>query len=492
MMRLQKPALPLALAALSLLGCNRHVFEPRPRQCVQEQLATIALATAAPLDLLFVVDNSASMAEEQQALVEAFYDERCPFGTDASPGVPEAERNPTDERLAELGEVCGFVQLLATFDRDVRVGVITTDVGQCDNRFGQAPAGWGRRPQRGCLQAPDGAERRFLRSDDENLGGRFRDTLARVGVYGSSYERGLDAAALFLDPEAERAPGCEDDLDDFLRQDAELALIFLTDEDDCSHGGPPADFGDGFDDENVAGHCDAELEAPPTWDPQDCYARADELTSVAHYAEAFRAAKRGGGRDDVRVAVVGGAARVGGELVPGGCVATADGPDAACYPSLGLSNYDGPGQPCHPETLAAAGIDEVCCEADGSDRYFALGEQLGADFRGDSLCAPDFRRTLSATAAFLGRTDGLRLAEPPPNPAAIVVSVERADGTEEDIPRAPDGEPADDDDGWRYEGDGVIRFVGPSAPGPGDVVTARALADRGEAECLAPTGPAGS
>src|SRR5437667_293891 len=66
-----------------------------------------------PLDILFVVDNSGSMTEEQLALSQTIYKDGCPI--DDLQNVPEALLNPEPGSpvLEELTQVCGFAQILA-------------------------------------------------------------------------------------------------------------------------------------------------------------------------------------------------------------------------------------------------------------------------------------------------------------------------------------------------------------------------------------------
>ncbi len=155
------------LPLLALLGaCHDYGFqEVRYTQTfVQESLNTRA-------DVLFVVDDSQSMAEEQALL-------RDNFGA--------------------------FVEVVEGTRADFQAGVITTDV-EADGA--------------GLLRGEP------ITTDTEEMGAAFLEQLD-VGYYGSRDERGFEAVSMALDG---RNPA-------FIRQDARLNLVFVSDEDDHSSG----------------------------------------------------------------------------------------------------------------------------------------------------------------------------------------------------------------------------------------------------------------
>jgi hypothetical protein len=472
---------PFVLAFVLLAGgCNRHVFEVQPKACVTEEQVALDVDLGNPVDILFVVDDSGSMAEEQQALAAAFYRETCPFLTTAVPDIPDEYRNPTDEQLRDLAGACGFIQIQGAYERDFRVGITTTTVDECDNRYGVAPADWGRRERRGCLVAPAGGPR-FVAYGQQGMVEQFRESVAQVGTWGSAFERGLDSAALFFDEGAQRAPGCQDDLLDFRRPGADLAIVFLTDEDDCSRDGPLPAQARALADEVPYRSCAIEAGATPTdsaeltLDARECYAPDVGLADVEHYARLFERAAGGG---ELRLAVIGGAggvAATGERVEPAGCLAGPIAPDTACFESGGQSNI---GSVCSAQVR---GEEAPCCQADAAHRYFQLRDVTDPDaFLGDSLCSPSFADTLTRVAAFIARSDSLRLSEPPLNPAAIVVRVRRVDGSVETVPPG---------DGWTLDG-ARIRFSTEWTPRPGESVAVSALSRRdGDSECPTPAGP---
>lgn len=152
------------------------------------------------VDVLFVVDNSGSMGEEQDSLQDNFRD---------------------------------FIAGAAQFANDYQLGIVTTDMDQEDHQ--------------GKLQGNPRIMRR-----GPNVERDFQDTV-EVGTNGAGEEKGLAAAqAALSDPLAfDTGVACNGDADcvapdqciegfcggfnrGFLREDAALELIFVSDEDDFS------------------------------------------------------------------------------------------------------------------------------------------------------------------------------------------------------------------------------------------------------------------
>lgn len=360
----------------------------------------LAIAARAPIDVLFVVDNSTSMLEEQQTLLRSVFDDRCPI-TNLRDVPPEYASAPID-LLQELSGVCGIAQLVAAIDGDFHIGVITTDVGVCDERFSPAqdpddvhtPT-----MMRGCLQGGvSGADGRpkFLTRDDE-LNVALQQAMLQVGTYGSPVERGMDAMRTFLDPESRRAPGCEDDLDGFLRKDGQLVVVFVSDEDDCSHADGAYGFFDEFQGEpDTCGEFFDLFNADRA--AGRCYSDAEHLAPVSDYADFLRGLKDEGRTTDVFVGVVGGLVDSAGSFVPSGCSPDGDGGvSAVCQASFGASN--------------SCDADENCCFADGAYRYAALASAVNSESLLGSICAPDFRAPL---LPLFFQSDLSQLEAPPP------------------------------------------------------------------------------
>jgi hypothetical protein len=163
------------------------------------------------LDILFVIDDSGSMFEEQTSLVEA-----------AAAAL-----------FAEL-------ELSAGGMPDLHLAVVSTDLGVgtdavitgCDSSNG-GRFQLGAVDGAGCPEITDA----FLIDEDDGAGGRSRNytgTLsdafgcaATLGTDGCGFEQPLEAMRRALDGSNPENAG-------FLRDDALLLVVFLTDEDDCS------------------------------------------------------------------------------------------------------------------------------------------------------------------------------------------------------------------------------------------------------------------
>lgn len=495
----------LAAAAVVLApACNDHVFQVVENECERTLEQEVVIAEDIPADILIVVDNSGSMCEEQDNLKRNFFDPNCPI-TDLN-NVPPEYKNPNNDIVAELAQNCGFIQLLAAYDNAFRVGVITTDVGPCDNRFGfaedeeyaqnicggQAFPNWGRRPQRGCLQAPPGAEQKYIQKGDEDIGQRFNETIDNIQTFGSAFERGLDAMEVFLDPNTTTAPGCEDDRASFIRPNAKLIVIFLSDEEDCSH----ADGEYGFVDEHDTEQCSNAIESfPQTRNPPassgSCYDQPELLAPVDRYVDFLKAVK-GTDRDGlVSTAVIAGGIRnANGNIVPSGCTISNDGqPNNECRNSRGASLFNGPGDICDPNDPAGP-----CCAADPGSRYFDFADKLGNSLT-DSICYESFRQTMVRIAQFIAAEDVLILSEAPKNQKDIHVYLCANDAENIDacdtIERIPNGEDPTGRNGWQLSGDRTVQAYGTAIPQPGQSLKVFALANRvndGEGACVVDDG----
>lgn len=165
------PGLLAALALIAAAGCSDYVLERPDHTDVFFQDPPNAV------DILLVVDNSCSMGDEQAKLAEGFEE---------------------------------FVEYFEFADVDYHIGVVTTDT---DN-----PG------QSGRLQGSPS----FITPDTPDRDAVFSASV-RVGTMGSGSERGLDAARKALGEEMRNGDNAG-----FIRDDADLSLIFVSDEEDYS------------------------------------------------------------------------------------------------------------------------------------------------------------------------------------------------------------------------------------------------------------------
>ncbi len=213
-----------ALGLLAAAGCNEYQLTGT------EHLELFHQEPADAVDILFVVDDSPSMVQEHQKVIDAF-----------------------DAFVAELAES----------ETDYHLGVTTTDME--DNEGGIL------------IGAPT-----YLtpETDGGDVGPAFMDKIHAVGTGGSGWEKGLQAAkrALFDSP-----AGVGDTANaGFLREDADLALIVVSDENDCSDEG------------NL-----------PHVDQIECYDSEELLVPVVDYLHAYLGLKEDTERDVTFSAIVG-------------------------------------------------------------------------------------------------------------------------------------------------------------------------------------------
>ncbi|HET6611303.1 MAG TPA: vWA domain-containing protein [Kofleriaceae bacterium] len=212
-----------ASAALFLLpACpDREVAEVHPFQ-IGAHPTVIPLGNN-DLDILFVIDNSSSMLEEQESLAQNF-NTFIDVLESAEGGLP-----------------------------DIHIGVVSTDMGAkapgepaIPNSAGPPGSGQtcdetgdGGKLQAaprvaGCMPPTDPYISDIESNDDRvrNYSGDLAETfscIARLGTEGCVFEQQLESMRAALDPAINP---------DFVRDGAYLAIVFITDEDDCSAQNP--------------------------------------------------------------------------------------------------------------------------------------------------------------------------------------------------------------------------------------------------------------
>lgn len=249
-----------ALTLLCLTGCEEDVgIAVVPPPAVQVDL--LSQKPAALVDILWVVDNSGTMVEEQAALARNF--DQFITGLTTCQGTGQAN------------DVCDFesrrcaVSGLPCNPPDYHIGVISTDVlssddqgklrqvGLCTTAAGASPAQDKFRHCRSSnaecahdesLPNSDPANNvcdlsqslSFVTATTPGASDAF-STAVQVGTQGSGRETGIEAAARALGRHvSDRSSGAFDpipaDNEGFLRPDASLFVIFVSDEDDSSFG----------------------------------------------------------------------------------------------------------------------------------------------------------------------------------------------------------------------------------------------------------------
>lgn len=330
---------PLIAAALLAAGagCDRVPAGAFTR-CDQGAVVPAKVAT----DILFVVDDSGSMAAEQAALATAFQ---------------------------------AFIDQLAAspIQNDFQVGITTTSVdwprctpdgsGRCVPSQVVTSYASGAPYPAGALVSAAGRPR-ILRAGSPTLVQDFVASVA-VGTGGSPKEQGLRALRLALSDRIADGKNAG-----FLRPGARLAVILVSDEDDCSEMGAPAVLYD-------------------TSRGDSCHADAERalLPPVSDFA-AFLAGPVGG---EIRPTLV--AALIGVDPV------TKRPAQPSCN-SLGFPGY----------------------------RYRAFLDGVPASTLADDVCNPDFGPAFAAIAARLDPGQEMPLDGVPADWRLLQVSVQKAGG----------------------------------------------------------------
>ncbi len=337
----------VAAALLSIAGCG-WLDTPPPNAVTT--CGTIGFAPA-KTDILFVVDDSGSMAEEQRILADNFQT---------------------------------FIAKLASLPiaNDFQIGITTTSVDfEQDDASGTpvvstvfSPPGSypnsGQPYPAGALVAVDPATGeyittapRILRGDSPTLVQDFQNNV-KVGTWGSGKEQGLRAARLAVSDRIADGKNAG-----FLRPGARLAVVILSDEDDCS-------------DPN---HAVSWIHSPPDPSYDACHSQTakDAIEPVGDFVTFF-GQPIAGERRNVVVGVIAGV---------------------------------------NPTTLEPA----LCGNAfDVATRYKAFVDGFAVDGLIDSICNPSFASTLERIATLIGQE--VPLSEEPADWRLLQVSLQKSGG----------------------------------------------------------------
>ena len=361
----------VVVVMLVIAGCNSHPLASQPPAPELEAHKVATVSVVKKLDLLFLVDNSQSMRDEQDSLGRNF-----PLFM---------------QRLESAGV------------SDLRVGIISSDFGAGSRMDGDG--GCSGRGDAGRLLVKPGcglpeSGDRFLALGPSVPGGRnFTGTLpatfsclATLGIDGCGYEHQLQSLRYALHGDDGRA---------FLRADANLGIVLVTDEDDCS-GTPDStlftDFRAG-EEPNLrcatAGHQCGGMPVPagafqsplasclPQQHPDDEQSRRSRLINVAEMVAHIKAVKAGTGR---RVIV---SAIFGWDDSASATYTVRSQPVAVGQPVLGLSPICNAGN--------AWAMPAV--------RLKAFVDAFGADGSWHSICTSDLGPALTKIGEAIGNVD---------------------------------------------------------------------------------------
>ncbi|HEX7701766.1 MAG TPA: hypothetical protein VF403_13605 [Kofleriaceae bacterium] len=204
------------LGLVALVGCDTNVIHVGDNPTEMKEVATIPSIVNRDLDVLFMIDDSPSMADKQTSLLASF-----------------------PKMMDQLESLEGGLP-------NVHIGVATSDLGAVGTNGVVAPQ-IGATGEGGCAGHGDdgrlqyanatGLTGTFIDDIDDGAGGRTRNytgelrdvftSIANVGENGCGFEQTLGAMQHALDPANVANAG-------FIRPLANLAIVILSDEDDCT------------------------------------------------------------------------------------------------------------------------------------------------------------------------------------------------------------------------------------------------------------------
>jgi hypothetical protein len=204
----------LGLAAAGLLaGCpDRSISEVNPLQG-RVEAKDIPVKINRKVDLLFLIDNSPSMADKQQNLADNFPKFIAVLDS-IQGGRPEVHIAVVTSDMGSKGAL----------DAAPGPAVGQLNNGRCANLGGAGIMTVNGAPVSGGPYISD------IMGSPPNYTGDLATvfgTMAKVGAGGCGFEQHLEAMKQALEPTTSANLG-------FLRDDAYLAVIFIADEDDCS------------------------------------------------------------------------------------------------------------------------------------------------------------------------------------------------------------------------------------------------------------------
>ncbi len=215
-MRIVSSFLATALLAttVSLVACtDREVARVDPRQN-KEQEKEIPVEVNRDLDILFVIDNSNSMRDEQISLA------------------------------ANFGNFINVLNNIEGGLPNIHIGVATTDLGAGPYNITGCTGNGDNGVLQNAAVGPAGCStpsEKWISDIGDEMGNRTKNyagglseafsCIAQLGTNGCGFEQPLESMLLALQNTSGQNTG-------FLRPDAFLAVIIITDEDDCSAKDP--------------------------------------------------------------------------------------------------------------------------------------------------------------------------------------------------------------------------------------------------------------
>lgn len=356
-----------------LLGCQDYYFNPVDPQLLKEGIIRQTHAKPVPADILFIVDNSGSMEDEQNLLANNFRSFITEIAGQGDYRIAIVSTDVSSEQNEQAGLSFTSYQNNAPYFSSSRV-----DRSSCYPANISLSCFRGEDPENRIVHSGHSIEQQ-IQLFSQNV---------RVGSCGSGTEAGLEAMSRALN---RMSSGCNRN---FLRDDANLVVVIVSDEDDSSS------------------------------------------RSIQTYVEYLVRQKS---PDKLRFAVIGGIDEDG---TPNNCRANTSSCGSLCQmpaPSGEATRFR---RYCHSCSYYNS---SDCCNADSATRYVEFATKLEkeitdanpalvrsncvGDNQGqgaclfDSICQNDFSETMSRIARELVAQSEYILDEPACNPDGVTVKI---------------------------------------------------------------------
>jgi hypothetical protein len=379
----------ISLLALIAGACQDYAFEELPSSVIKEKRYSITISLASDIDILFVMDNSGSMVGEQMGIASSFGDLTSVLDEKFGLG----KYNIAVVTTGMESQQCGACNELITTSCINETG----ENGRFQDRLGEITDINSNPPTFVFESAP---QCRIVTSSNLNCffedNGSFGKGIVFVGTNGCGYEKGLEPIRVALSRDLLGSANSG-----FLREDATLAVVVVSDEEDCGA------VGDITEDPALGGKkCYyASKGVTPDGATTDAEGRPLTLTPVRDYYNFLRGLK--GNRESmVKFAAIVG---VEDEANPGATEIHYDGTatNSDILPA------------CTTAGCVPAGPSDKSCLAYPGTRYVELAEMFGLEVNGlvGRICVDNFRPLMERIGNFVACPEVFKLSDPILDPA---------------------------------------------------------------------------
>ena len=370
-------------------ACQDYNYEELRGSIVKERRWIDDFEVSSAVDILFVVDNSGSMAGEQRQLAESF----MAFA---------------DGLERKFGEEFHIAIVTTGMESEGCPPCDPTYSSSCTNTTGEngrfqdricKNVGTDYDPEYDCRSEPSC---RIVTNSNEScfFDPTGQEGTALVGVTGCGFERGLAPMRKALGSLADTYNA------GFLRKDATLAVIVISDEEDCGEVGDVHELT--TDGGNICYFASKGVGPEgETSHPQDPMGRSYSLTPVEQYYDFLVNDVKGGDTGKVKYVAI-----------------------------VGVKDKDDPSSTTIEYEMGDRGRWEVVdacttpnctgefCFAEPGTRYLKLAGLFGTNAMVDTICQDDFSNTMGDVYKFVSCTRAFKLMEPPLDPALAGILVD--------------------------------------------------------------------